>query len=56
MGSHQVSWLATAGVPLFISHRRLAGRKTFPRAAPSRTSSSSRHCGMAKATTIRICR
>lgn len=33
LGSHQPHWLATAGVPLFISHRRLAGRKTLPRAA-----------------------
>lgn len=32
LGSHQPNWLATAGVPLFISHRRLAGRRTFPRA------------------------
>ena len=33
LGSHMPNWLATAGVPLFISHRRLAGRKTLPRAA-----------------------
>lgn len=33
LGSHQPHWLAKAGVPLFISHRRLAGRKTLPRAA-----------------------
>lgn len=32
LGSHQPHWLATAGVPLFISHRRLADRKTLPRA------------------------
>jgi len=32
LGTHQPSWLATAGVPLFVSHRRLAGRKTLPRA------------------------
>jgi len=33
LGSHMPNWLATAGVPLFISHRRLADRKTLPRAA-----------------------
>lgn len=32
LGTHQPSWLATAGVPLFVSHRRLAGRRTLPRA------------------------
>lgn len=32
LGTCQVNWLATAGVPLFVSHRRLAGRKTLPRA------------------------
>lgn len=32
LGTHQPSWLANAGVPLFVSHRRLAGRKTLPRA------------------------
>lgn len=32
LGSHQPHWLATAGVPLFVSHRRLAGRRTLPRA------------------------
>jgi hypothetical protein len=32
LGSHQPHWLETAGVPLFVSHRRLAGRKTLPRA------------------------
>lgn len=32
-GTHEVSWLAKAGVPLFVSHRRLAGRKSLPRAA-----------------------
>jgi len=32
LGTCQVSWLATAGVPLFVSHRRLAPRKTLPRA------------------------
>lgn len=25
-------WLATAGVPLFVSHRRLSGRRSLPRA------------------------
>lgn len=32
LGSHQPNWLATSGVPLFVSHRRLAGRKSLPRA------------------------
>lgn len=32
LGTHQPAWLAQAGVPLFVSHRRLAGRKTLPRA------------------------
>ncbi|WP_052373119.1 DUF7221 family queuine tRNA-ribosyltransferase-like protein [Amycolatopsis taiwanensis] len=32
LGTHQPSWLAHAGVPLFVSHRRLSGRKTLPRA------------------------
>ena len=32
LGTHQPQWLATADVPLFVSRRRLAGRKTFPRA------------------------
>lgn len=33
MGSHQPHWLATTEVPLFVSHRRLAARRSFPRAA-----------------------
>ena len=33
LGTHQPSWVTHAGVPLFISHRRLAQRKTLPRAA-----------------------
>jgi len=32
LGTHQVDHLERAGVPLFISHRRLAGRKSLPRA------------------------
>jgi hypothetical protein len=32
LGTHIPSWLSNAGVPLFVSHRRLIGRKTFPRA------------------------
>lgn len=33
LGTHQPSWLACdLGVPLLISHRRLAGRRTVPRA------------------------
>ncbi|WP_194117740.1 DUF7221 family queuine tRNA-ribosyltransferase-like protein [Streptomyces hoynatensis] len=33
LGTHHPAWLATAGVPLFVSHRRLKGRKGLPRAA-----------------------
>jgi hypothetical protein len=33
LGTHQPHWLTTAGVPLFVSHRRLAHRRTVPRAA-----------------------
>lgn len=33
LGTHQPAWLATAKVPLFVSHRRLAGRRSLPRAA-----------------------
>ena len=33
LGTHQPNFLATAGVRLFVSHRRLAARKTLPRAA-----------------------
>ena len=33
LGSHQPGWLTTAGVPLFISDRRLRVFKTLPRAA-----------------------
>jgi hypothetical protein len=32
LGSHQPGWLTKAGVPLFISHRRLAGYRRLPRA------------------------
>lgn len=32
LGTHMPNWLGSAGVPLFVSHRRLAGRKTLPRA------------------------
>ena len=32
LGAHHPAWLATAGFPLFISHRRLRDRRTFPRA------------------------
>lgn len=32
LGTHHPHWLATAGVPLFVSYRRLAGRRTLPRA------------------------
>lgn len=33
LGVHRVHWLAEAGVPVFISHRLLAPRKTLPKAA-----------------------
>jgi hypothetical protein len=33
LGTHQPSWLARdLGIPLMVSHRRLAGRRTLPRA------------------------
>jgi hypothetical protein len=32
LGAHMPHWLAAAGVPLFVSHTRLTGRRTFPRA------------------------
>lgn len=31
LGIHQPSWLATVPEPLFVSHRRLADRRTLPR-------------------------
>jgi hypothetical protein len=33
MGTHMPHWLERTDVPLFVSHRRLQGRKTLPRAA-----------------------
>jgi hypothetical protein len=33
LGTHEPSWLAKAGFPLFVSHRRLALRRSLPRAA-----------------------
>lgn len=30
LGTHEVSWLARAGFPLFVSHRRLRDRKKLP--------------------------
>jgi len=32
LGSHQPSWLELVDFPLFVSHHRLAGRRTLPRA------------------------
>jgi hypothetical protein len=32
LGTHHAHWLASAGVPLFLSRRTLAGRKALPRA------------------------
>ena len=32
LGTHHPDWLAKIAVPLFVSHRRLNGRRTFPRA------------------------
>jgi hypothetical protein len=31
LGAHQAHWLALLDVPLFVSHRRLVGRRTLPR-------------------------
>jgi hypothetical protein len=33
LGTHQPSWLTSVTVPLFVSHRRLAARRTLPRRA-----------------------
>jgi len=33
LGTHEPAWLEAAGVPLFVSRRRLAGRRGLPRAA-----------------------
>ena len=33
LGTHETHWLASAGFPLFISHRRLRMRRALPRAA-----------------------
>ncbi len=30
LGTHMPNWLASTDVPLFVSHRRLVARKTFP--------------------------
>lgn len=35
LGTHMPNWLALTVVPLFVSHRRLADRRTFPRAIGS---------------------
>lgn len=32
LGAHHPHWLGLTAVPLFVSHRRLDGRRTFPRA------------------------
>lgn len=32
LGTHEEQWLATFGERLFVSHRRLAGRRSMPRA------------------------
>jgi hypothetical protein len=32
LGTHRPNWLGKTDIPLFISHRVLDGRKTFPRA------------------------
>lgn len=32
LGTHQPNWLGLVDVPLFVSHRRLMTRKSFPRA------------------------
>jgi hypothetical protein len=33
LGTHRPHWLETSTIPLFISHRQLASRRTLPRAA-----------------------
>ena len=33
LGTHETSWLAKAGVPLFVARQRLEPRRTLPRAA-----------------------
>lgn len=33
LGTHMTNWLAETDVPLFVSHRRLAPRRSLPRAA-----------------------
>src|SRR6185503_18015910 len=33
LGAHHPRWLATVGVPLMVSRRSLAGRRSLPRAA-----------------------
>jgi hypothetical protein len=35
LGTHMPNWLATSDVPLFVSRRRLAGRRRLPRAGVS---------------------
>lgn len=35
LGTHQVDWLDKANVPLFVSRRRLSGRRKLPRATAS---------------------
>lgn len=35
LGVHRPAWLATAGVPLFVSHRTLSARRSLLRAASS---------------------
>ncbi len=32
LGTHEPNWLSKAGIPLMVSHRRLAPRKTYPKA------------------------
>lgn len=32
LGTHMPAWLGRSSVPLFVSHRRLEGRRSFPRA------------------------
>lgn len=33
LGTHQAHWLGAVDIPLFVSHRRLCERKSFPRAS-----------------------
>ena len=50
LGTHMDGWLAHVGVPLFVSHRRLARRKTLPKAALPVASHSALHILISRCT------